>query len=58
MTQKALATELHMCQNAISRYETGGVERRQARYAELIRIANYFRVSVAYLLERIGGPRM
>ena len=24
MTQKALATELHMCQNTISRYETGG----------------------------------
>ena len=55
MTQQALATELHMSQNTISRYETG---EREAGYAELILIANYFHVSVDYLLERTNDPRM
>lgn len=55
MTQQALATELHMSQNTISRYETG---EREAGYTELIRIADYFCVSVDYLLERTDDPRM
>lgn len=55
LTQQALATELHMSQNTISRYETG---EREAGYEELIRIADYFRVSIDYLLERTDDPRM
>ena len=55
LTQQALATELHMSQNNISRYENG---EREAGYAELIRIADYFRVSIDYLLERTEDPRM
>lgn len=41
--------ELNMSQNTISRYETG---ERQAGYDELIRIADYFNVSIDYLLGR------
>lgn len=49
ITQLQLALELNMSQNTISRYETG---ERQAGYNELIKIADYFDVSVDYLLER------
>jgi len=49
LTQLQLAMELNMSQNTISRYETG---ERQAGYTELIRIADYFDVSIDYLLER------
>ena len=38
-----------MSQNTISRYETG---ERQAGYDELIKIADYFNVSIDYLLGR------
>ncbi|MBQ7726190.1 MAG: helix-turn-helix transcriptional regulator, partial [Clostridia bacterium] len=44
-----LAMDLNMNQNSISRYEN---ETRQADYATLIRFADYFHVSVDYLLER------
>ena len=54
ITQLKLAIELHMSQNTISRYETG---EREAGYAELIRIADYFNVSIDYLLERTEDPR-
>lgn len=49
ITQLQLAIELNMSQNTISRYETG---ERQAGYDELIKIADYFDVSIDYLLER------
>jgi len=49
ITQLQLAMELNMSQNTISRYETG---ERQAGYNELIKIANYFNVSIDYLLGR------
>lgn len=49
ITQLQLAMELNMSQNTISRYETG---ERQAGYDELIKIANFFDVSIDYLLER------
>jgi transcriptional regulator with XRE-family HTH domain len=42
-----------MNQNTISRYETGA---READYATLIRIADYFNVSIDYLLERTDDP--
>ena len=54
ITQLKLAIELHMSQNTISRYETG---EREAGYAELIRIADYFNISIDYLLERTEDPR-
>ena len=41
--------ELNVSQNTICRYETG---EREAGYAMLIRIADYFDVSVDYLLGR------
>lgn len=53
MTQQKLAIELHMNQNTISRYENGT---REAGYQELIKIADYFHVSLDYLLERTDDP--
>ena len=45
--------DLNLNQNSISRYETG---EREADYATLIRIADYFHVSIDYLLERTDDP--
>lgn len=45
--------DLNMNQNTISRYETGA---HQADYATLIRFADYFGVSIDYLLERTDNP--
>ena len=53
MSQLRLAIELNMNQNSISRYETG---EREADYATLIKFADYFNVSVDYLLERTYNP--
>ena len=55
MSQMQLAMELNMNQNSISRYET---EEREADYATLIAIADYFRVSIDYLLGRTNNPKM
>ena len=54
MSQQRLAIELSMAQNTISRYENG---ERQPGIDELIRIADYFDVSVDYLLGRSDQPR-
>ena len=54
ITQLQLAMELNMSQNTISRYETG---ERQAGYDELIKIANFFDVSIDYLLGRTDERR-
>ena len=53
LTQQRLAIDLNMNQNSISRYETG---ERQADYHTLILFADYFDVSVDYLLERTDNP--
>lgn len=53
ITQLKLAMDLNMKQNTVSRYETG---EREAGYNELIMIADYFNVSVDYLLERTDDP--
>lgn len=53
ISQLKLAIDLNMNQNSISRYETG---ERQADYQTLIRLADYFDVSVDYLLERTENP--
>lgn len=53
ISQLKLALDLNMNQNSISRYETGV---RQADYETLIALADYFNVSVDYLLERTDNP--
>ena len=54
MSQQRLAMELSMTQNTISRYENG---EREPGIKELIRIADYFNVSLDYLLERSESGR-
>lgn len=54
ITQQRLAIELNMEQNTISRYEN---EVREADYRSLIAIADYFHVSIDYLLERTDNPQ-
>ncbi len=49
ISQLKLAMDLGTTQNTISRYENGV---RNADYAMLIKIADYFNVSIDYLLER------
>lgn len=53
ITQLRLAMDLNMSQNTISRYEN---EKREAGYNELIKFAEYFNVSIDYLLERTSNP--
>ena len=53
LSQQALATALDMNQNSISRYETG---EREADYKTLIAFADFFNVSIDYLLERTDNP--
>ena len=53
ISQLKLAMDLDMNQNSISRYENG---ERQADYATLIKLADYFNVSLDYLLERTDNP--
>lgn len=49
ISQLKLAVDLNMNQNTISRYEN---MERQADYETLIRFADYFHVSLDYLLGR------
>ena len=53
ITQLKLALDLGMNQNSISRYESG---EREADYRTLIAFADYFNVSIDYLLERTDDP--
>lgn len=55
ISQLKLAMDLGMNQNSISRYESGV---READYATLILLADYFHVSIDYLLERTNNPHM
>lgn len=55
ISQLRLATDLNTTQNTISRYETG---EREPGIAELIKIADYFNVSVDYLIGRTENPKM
>ena len=54
MSQLRLATDLNTTQNTISRYETG---EREPGIDELIKIADYFNVSVDYLVGRTENPK-
>ena len=54
ISQLKLAMDLNMNQNSVSRYESGA---READYKTLIAIAEYFNVSIDYLLERTENPK-
>ena len=55
ISQVFLGLELNMSQNSISQYETGA---REASYDALIAIADYFDVSIDYLLGRTDNPKV
>ena len=55
ISQLKLAMDLNMNQNSISRYENGT---READYATLIMFADYFNVSIDYILERTDNPKI
>ena len=55
ISQLKLAIDLNMNQNSISRYECG---EREADYNTLIKFADYFNISLDYLLERTDNPNM
>ncbi len=52
ISQLKLAMDLNMSQNSISRYEN---MERQADYETLIAFADYFHVSLDYLLGRVDS---
>ena len=53
VSQLRLAMDLNMSQNTVSRYETG---EREPGIAELIKLADYFNVSLDYLTGRTDDP--
>lgn len=55
ISQLKLALDLNTNQNTISRYETG---EREPGINELIKIADYFNVSVDYLIGRTDNPEV
>lgn len=55
LSQVRLAMDLHLSQNSISRYEN---MEREVGYETLIRIADYFHVSLDYLLGRTDNPHI
>lgn len=55
ISQLKLSMDLNMNQNSISRYETGT---READYNTLIRLADYYNVSIDYILERTDNPNI
>ena len=55
ISQLKLAMDLGLNQNSISRYESGA---READYKTLIALADYFDVSIDYILERTDKPKM
>lgn len=54
ISQLRLAMDLNMNQNTISRYETG---EREPGISDLIKIADYFGVSIDYLVGRGNEPK-
>lgn len=55
VSQLKLAMDLGLTQNSVSRYESGA---READYKTLVALADYFNVSVDYLLERTDNPEL
>lgn len=54
-TQLKVALDLNISQNSVSRYESGA---READYRLLIRFADYYNVSIDYLLCRTDNPEL
>ncbi len=54
-TQIKVAIDLNMNQNTVSRYENG---EREADYKTLIKFADYYNVSIDYILERTNNPNI
>ena len=55
ISQLKLSMDLDLNQNSVSRYETGA---READYATLIKFADYFNVSIDYMLGRTNRPEL
>lgn len=55
ISQLKIALDLNMNQNSISRYEN---LEREADYNTLIKFADYFNVSLDYLLGRTDNPKI
>lgn len=55
ISQIKLAMDLNVNQNSISRYESG---LREPDYNTLIKLADYFNVSIDYLLYRTENPNL
>lgn len=55
ISQLKLAIDLDLNQNSVSRYEN---EQREADYRTLILFADYFGVSLDYLLGRTDNPEV
>lgn len=55
LSQVRLAMELNLSQNSISRYEN---REREAGYETLVAMADYFQLSLDYLLGRTDQPDM
>ena len=54
LTQNFVAKQLHIKQNSYSNYETG---QRQIPIDALIKLAQFYKTSVDYLLELTDDPR-
>ena len=54
-TQLKVALDLYLSQNSISRYETG---EHEANYELLVRFADYYDVSIDYILYRTDNPKL
>ena len=55
LSQIKVSMDLNMNQNSLSRYETGS---READYKTLILLADYYDVSIDYMLGRTENPKM
>lgn len=55
LTQLKVALDLNLNQNSVSRYESGV---REAGYNLLISFADYYGVSIDYILMRTDNPKL
>ena len=55
LTQLKVAMDLNLNQNSLSRYENGT---REAGYEMLIKLADYYKVSIDYILYRTDHPHI
>ena len=55
LTQLKVSMDLNLNQNSLSRYENGT---REAGYEMLIKLADYYNVSIDYILYRTDNPEI